>query len=599
MNKFLEKTKIVHGNRYNYSNVVYRGNKNKVKIICSEHGEFEQTPDKHINSKQGCPQCAGNIRLSSNDFIKKSKEIHGDKYDYSKVIYTNNNSEVEIICPEHGVFKQVAKVHMNGSNCPMCYGRDKKNIDIINIFKKIHNNNYDYSLIEYTKTTKKLKIICPEHGVFEQTFNTHKKGHGCPKCVGLNKSNEEFILEAKEIHGNKYDYSNVEYVNSTVKINIICPIHGNFKQTPSAHLQGSGCPKCKGLSITEKKTKTTEEFILEAKEIHGDKYDYSNVEYIGTKKYIKILCSEHGSFEQVPDSHLQGCGCPKCGLKFDKPETELKDFISSLNIEIISNSKKIISPLELDIYIPEHNIAIEYNGLYWHSELYKPSNYHLNKTKLCETQGIQLIHIFDDEWQYKKDIVKSRLKNILGLTPNKIYARKCIIKEVGTKDSKIFLDNNHIQGNVNSSIRLGLYYKDELVSLMTFGKGRVAMGGNSNEFELTRFCNKLDTTVIGGADKLLQYFIKIYKPKEIISYADRRWSQGSLYEKLKFTKTHESNPNYWYIFGNKRKYRFGYRKSILIKQGYDNNKSEHEIMLERKIYRIYDCGTIVYKKTLD
>ena len=133
---------------------------------------------------------------------------------------------------------------------------------------------------------------------------------------------------------------------------------------------------------------------------------------------------------------------------------------------------------------------------------------------------------------------------------------------------------------------------------MTFGKGRIALGGNSNQFELLRFCNKLETIVIGGADKLLKYFIKTYNPKEIISYADRRWSQGGLYDKLNFIKTHNSQPNYWYIINNQREYRFGYRKSILVKKGFNPNKTEHQIMLDRKIYRIYDCGNIAYKKTL-
>jgi hypothetical protein len=133
---------------------------------------------------------------------------------------------------------------------------------------------------------------------------------------------------------------------------------------------------------------------------------------------------------------------------------------------------------------------------------------------------------------------------------------------------------------------------------MTFGKGRIALGGKSNQYELLRFCNKINTIVIGGADKLLKHFIKIYQPKEIISYADRRWSSGDLYEKLEFTKTHVSQPNYWYIVNNRREYRFGYRKSMLIKKGFDANKTEHQIMFDRKIYRIYDCGTIAYKKTL-
>ncbi len=596
--EFIRKAINVHGERYDYSLVEYVGTKTKVKILCSEHGVFEQSPEKHVSRKQGCPICAGTKKLTQEEFISISKEIHGDKYGYSLCNYVNANTNVILICPEHGEFKQFAKLHMSGSNCPMCYGRDKNNDDVIENLKNVHGDKYDYSLVQYVSEKGLIKITCPEHGVFEQTFNTHKKGHGCPKCVGRHKTTDEYINEVKLVHGDKYDYSLVEYNNSIDRIKIICSIHGEFNQNSTNHLQGNGCPKCKGLLITEKKTKTTDEFISEAKLVHGDKYDYSNVEYIGCKDYIDILCKEHGKFEQEPSSHLQGCGCPKCGLSYDKSENELKDFITSLNIEFIENTRKIISPLELDIYIPSHNIAIEYDGLYWHSEIHKPSNYHLNKTQLCEKQGIQLIHIFEDEWIHKRKIVKSRLVNIFGLTQNKIFARKCLIKEVSSKECKIFLDDNHIQGSVNSSIKLGLYLDDELVSLMTFGKGRIALGGDSNQYELLRFCNKLNTSVVGGADKLLKHFIKTQQPKKIISYADRRWSQGGLYDKLGFDNTHNSSPNYWYVINNKRKYRFGFRKSILIKQGYDLNKTEHQIMLDRKIYRIYDCGTMVYKKTL-
>jgi hypothetical protein len=598
MNKFLDKCKNVHGNKYDYSLVNYVNNKTKVVIICPTHGEFEQTPDKHINSKQGCPKCSNTYKLTKKDFIDRSNKIHNNTYVYSNVNYINANTKVNITCQKHGVFKQRPSAHINGNGCPKCIGKNKTNEEVIKEFIDIHGNKYNYSKVNYINTITPLKIICPIHGEFEQTYNTHKKGHGCPNCVGRNKTTEEFIKECNIIHKNKYDYSLTNYTKSSDKIKIICPIHGVFTQTASTHLIGGGCQKCKGLSIIEKKTKTTEQFIVEAKLIHGDKYNYSLVDYNNAKTPVKIICPTHGEFEQTPEVHLTGSGCQKCGFKYNYNQNLLIDFIEQLNIKTINNTKKIISPLELDIYIPSHNIAIEYNGLYWHSELYKPSNYHLNKTELCQKNQIKLIHIFEDEWLYKQEIVKSRLKNILGLTEYKIYARKCEIKEVSPKDCKLFLDNNHIQGNVNSSIKIGLYYNNELVSIMTFGKGRIALGGKSNQYELLRFCNKINTIVIGGADKLLKHFIKTYQPKEIISYADRRWSTGDLYDKLGFNKSHISQPNYWYIINNRREYRFGYRKSILIKKGFDVNKTEHQIMFDRKIYRIYDCGTIAYKKTL-
>jgi hypothetical protein len=291
--------------------------------------------------------------------------------------------------------------------------------------------------------------------------------------------------------------------------------------------------------------------------------------------------------------------CNPIGLKsVSSSEKEIVNFIKSLNIELDENNTSILNGKELDIYIPSHNIAIEYNGLYWHSELFKDKDYHLTKTELCNNNGIRLIHVFEDEWLYKQDIVKSRIRNLLGITNNKIYARKCEIREVNPSESKLFLNDNHIQGNCKSNLKIGLYYNDELVSLMTFGLGRVIMGGKSDEWELTRFCNKLDTNVIGGASKLLKYFIKNYQPNEIISYADRRWSQGELYETLGFDFIHNSKPNYWYINNDVREYRFKYRKSELVKNGYDENKSERQIMFELKKYRIYDCGNKLFKLSL-
>ena len=207
-------------------------------------------------------------------------------------------------------------------------------------------------------------------------------------------------------------------------------------------------------------------------------------------------------------------------------------------------------------------------------------------------KDIQLIHIFEDEWLLKKDIVKSRLMNILGLTTNKIYGRKTEIREVCSKKSKEFLMANHIQGNVNAKIKLGLFYNNELVCLMTIGKRPMI---NNYEYELLRFCNKINTNVIGGADKLLKYFIKTYEPKQIISYADRRWSQGDLYEKLGFNFINNSIISFSYIINKKRVNRLNLQKHILVEQGFDSNKTAKQIMLDRKIYRIYDCGTKSYE----
>ena len=352
--------------------------------------------------------------------------------------------------------------------------------------------------------------------------------------------------------------------------------------------------KTKIRDIASDKLKGKHPFILE---VSGNNLKCQCDNCSDTYEISRILFNE-----RVREGYSLCTQCNPIGINsISEAEKEIAEFIKSLGVDIIENDTDVLSGKELDILIPSHGIAIEYDGLYWHSELYKDNNYHLSKTELCEAKGIRLVHIFEDEWIYKKDIVKSRLKNILGITENKIYARKCEIKHVGSDECRRFLDDNHIQGFSKSNIKLGLYYNDELVSLMTFGHGRVIMGGKSDEWELVRFCNKLDTNVIGGASRLLKAFIKENSPKNIISYADRRWSQGELYATLGFDFIHNSKPNYWYIINDIREYRFKYRKSELVKSGFDSGLSEHQIMLSNKRYRIYDCGNMkfslsIYKK---
>lgn len=595
---FIEKAKEIHGDKYDYSKVDYTSSKAKVKIICPEHGEFQQSLEKHIHRGQGCPKCVKNFKLDTNSFINKSIKKHGDKYLYDKTDYINSTTNVIITCPEHGDFTQLPSVHLSGGGCPKCVGKNKTLEEVIQTFKSIQDNKYDYSKVTYVNNWTPIIIICREHGDFEQSYTTHIKGHGCPKCVGRLKTNADVIPEFKKVHGDKYDYSLVEYTKSADKVTIICPIHGNFEQSPSSHMIGNGCPSCKFDKIIILNTKDTPKFIEAAKNTHGNKYDYSDVEYLNCKTHVNIICPEHGSFSQIPSSHIQGCGCPKCGQKYNYSQIELTEYIKSIGFDVTENDKNVISPLELDIYIPSKNTAIEFDGVYWHSELYKPDDYHINKTNLCEAKDVRLIHIFEDEWKFKKDIVKSRLKNILGITENRVFARNCEIRLMTNDERSTFLENNHLQGSVKSSINICLTYKGEIVSSMHFNKPRLGVGSSGEHYELSRFCNKMDTSVIGGASKLLKFFYKTYGQIKLISYADKRWSEGSIYDTLGFTQTRVNKPNYWYVINNKRVHRFNFRKSMLRKEGFDTtNCTEREIMLSRGIYRIYDCGTITYEKS--
>ena len=286
-----------------------------------------------------------------------------------------------------------------------------------------HEQKYNYSLIDYVNAHKKVTIICPKHGKFEQSPNKHLRGQNCPKCVGLQKlTTDEFIIRAKKVHGNKYNYFLTKYISIHKKVKIICPIHGEFEQEANSHLYGSGCPRCnkKNSYIVNNEiiNKYKIKFIKNANKIHNNKYYYSLVEYKNNNTKVKIICKEHGIFEQSPNAHLQKRGCPKCSNHVSKPEKEICSFLDSLNIDYKQSNRSIIKPYELDIVVPLKKLAIEFNGRYYHSNkmILKRTNgkmnaqeYHQMKTDMCNEKGYKLLHIFEQDWIDNKEKELNRI----------------------------------------------------------------------------------------------------------------------------------------------------------------------------------------------
>jgi hypothetical protein len=279
---------------------------------------------------------------------------------------------------------------------------------------------------------------------------------------------------------------------------------------------------------------------------------------------------------------------------------EVISFIRSLDIECENKNTNIIGGRkEVDIYVASHNLAIEYCGIYWHSEKHIQRNDHLYKLQICNSKKIRLITIFEDEWQQNRTICENRILHALGLTKKLCGAREVTIKLITSKQAREFLNQYHIQSYVNSRIKYGAYYKDELISVMTFGSKRIALGskkklsGKSNHFEILRFASS--SNIPGIANRFFKQFTKDYNPEQVISYCDRRWGNGEVYLKMGFNFSHHSSPGYWYSKdGLTRLHRYNFAKHRLPALGYTNRETPNEFIKKLGYYKIYDCGQSLF-----
>lgn len=459
---------------------------------------------------------------------------------------------------------------------------------------------------EFGKSSKASFIItCAEHGDV-QTCDIAKylrRSIGCPKCsYGQRKtrlrSNEEAIRTLSEVHPD-IDFSNIVYKSDTEDVEFVCPEHGLQKRSfIGVKIGKNACRECSNEDIGNTRRSSLEEFVDQARVLYGDLDDFSKTVYLNRRELVIITCKAHGDYSILPCNYLAAGRCFRCNEgQTSKAEKEIAQFIKDLGVDIIERYKlpgKGRHRFELDIFVPSLNIGIEFDGIYYHGELMQDTKCLLKKRELCESFGIQSIHIFEDEWKYKKEIVKNRLKSILGFS-ERIFARNCEVRELGGRETSKFLEQNHIQGNANSSINLGLEFKGVLRAVMTFGKTRF-FHSEDNVYELIRYCSI--GSVIGGFSKLLKRFYIIQKDvKEIISYSDRRWSDGNVYEKNGFSFTHRTNPGYFWCKADKRHSRLVFQKrklSNLFPKTNCDGKTEIEICHENGYWRIWDCGNDVW-----
>jgi hypothetical protein len=318
-------------------------------------------------------------RLTTEEFIERSNKIHENTYNYTNVNYVGARTKVEIICPIHGSFFQMPVSHLSGTGCQKCAGNILSNKEeFIKKSNKKHYFKYDYTRVSYITNKIKVEILCKEHGSFYQTPNKHLQGKGCPVCGGTAKSSTgNFIERANMVHNFKYDYSRVNYINTETKVEIICPIHGSFYQTPHSHLVGKGCDKCSGRCLSN-----TKEFIERSNLAHNFKYNYSKVNYINNGTKVEIICSIHGSFFQTPHMHLRGAGCPLCNTS--KAEIFISKYLTEKEIPFTYQYSILKNPktncyLPFDFYIPHLNLLLEFDGEFHFRKVHKSHNFQKQK----------------------------------------------------------------------------------------------------------------------------------------------------------------------------------------------------------------------------
>ena len=593
-----------------------------MKKICRECGkEFDTQSSKRLycydDHYRVCKICGKSFLVNPNNKkITCSEDCRRKAISTSEVYRTPRFKRTCILCGKE--FLSPA------SNSQVC---SDKHYRVCVICGKSFEVNNVYQANKMTCSDECRYILS------SQSFAEHKDEHlskaratmlakyGCESPFGVPEFQAKSRQTCLERYGVAHFTQSKQFVEAAVKTNRERYGVDWYMQTPA--YKESAVKTCMEKYGTTNYSKAREHIVT--KMTYPEKLDDLMRFRDNPEQYIRDNFEEAPTLKQLSD---------KCGIRessvsdilhacnmfhlvasdYSKMEDEVFDFISQYisGDSIERNTFKIITPYELDIYIPDLKLAIECDPTYTHNSsigIYKndpvPANYHQLKTDLCEKQGVRLFHLFGYDWVNHKDVCKSMLLNSMGKTTERYYARKLDIKEVSDSEACDFLNANHRQGGVHCKVCIGLYLGDDLLSLMTFSKMRHTIGTDkttsNDSWELVRFCNKIYTTVVGGASRLLHYFIKKYHPAEVRSFSDRAHTSGDLYPKLGFVKIRQSKPGYmWVNLKTDRAYARVNAQKRNIKRflgddSIDLSKTEVQIMMEHGYAQVFDSGTITWQ----
>lgn len=563
--------------------------------VCSYY--FYTTDTRRIYCSNHCYREGRKNRSSA---MYKKIKVFFELLGYTLVsnTYTNNRTKLDYICPSGHVNSMSWSNFKSGKRCPDCYGNKKHTIDYIR--ERFAEEKYTLVSTAYDNGYSKLSYICPNGHTNKMSWNNFRSGRRCPECFGISRLTIKKVKERFEKES--YILLSDEYVDNVTELRYICP-EGHQNTTTWSRFDSAGkrCPDCAG------NKKLSIHYIGERFNERG--YNLLSKEYINNKTNLRYICPVgHDGTITWDNFYNKGKGCLKCSCskQTSEAENEIYSFVCSMmgKERVLSNDRVVISPYELDIFIPEKNLAIEYCGLYWHSEVSgcKTRRYHYNKMKACNDKGIRLITVFEDEYRDRPKQVLSRIQNALGVVSEKVYARKCNVVELSSKEAGSFLEEHHLQGKTISSKRWGLIFNSTLVSVMTVGKmsrahtSRLKGCPEAKVLELKRFANRTGISVVGGASRLFKR-VKQYAAVEgfthVKSYCDMRYGnhRAPVYEKLGFSFLTYTKYTPHYVKQGKR-----FRNQRLRKTPEERltGKTEWELRQEQGYDRIWDCGHNTY-----
>ena len=471
-----------------------------------------------------------------------------------------------------------------------------------------HGDRYDYSQSVYRNAREHLTVVCPEHGAWEVSPDNHVRGKGCPAC--RNRKSERISVSAQEerfraTHGDRYTYPEQTYRVLSDKIRAVCPEHGEFTVVAMAHAQGRGCPTCGFRRRDEAKRKTYAEFLAQARARHGDRYDYAlSTDYAGSTAPVTVTCRVHGPWRcPTADKHLQGKGCPTCGRQNSAPEQELADMLARWGVQV-ERGARVPGALKMsvDLFLPEHKVAVEYQGLFWHStgapNALDAKTRHERKRLACEAAGWRYVAIYEDEWLGTPGKVEGFLRALTGRAVRR-HARALEVMSVDAAVARAFYEKHHFLGaGTASGEHMALVDAGGIPrAVMSFARATERRGNtDAGEWSLTRFAS--DGVVVGGASRLMAAAIPLLRTRNVrrlVSYIDLDKYRGGVYETLGFGNPEYIAPDYWTIHGKQRRHKTATKRAALAAaypEKFDPTLTEEENCRKLGIFRIYHSGRV-------